>query len=54
MSLSIRTFNCESCGLKIDRDINAALNIRSAKITELIACGEMRIGGLREAGISGF
>jgi len=27
LSLSERTFNCESCGVSIDRDLNAAINI---------------------------
>lgn len=27
LSLKVRTFTCEHCGLEIDRDINAALNI---------------------------
>lgn len=27
LSLNVRTFTCEHCGLEIDRDINAALNI---------------------------
>ena len=28
LSLSERTFKCEACGLEIDRDLNAALNIK--------------------------
>ena len=28
MPLSVRTFDCGSCGLSIDRDLNAALNIK--------------------------
>jgi transposase len=27
MPLSKRVFDCGSCGLKLDRDINAAINI---------------------------
>lgn len=30
LSLSERTFNCDACGLSIDRDLNAAVNIRVA------------------------
>ena len=30
LSLSERTFNCDACGLSIDRDLNAAINIRAA------------------------
>jgi transposase len=29
MPLSKRTFSCDKCGLKLDRDVNAALNIYS-------------------------
>lgn len=28
MPLKLRTFNCEYCGLEIDRDLNASINIR--------------------------
>lgn len=30
LSLSERVFNCDDCGLSIDRDLNAAINIRVA------------------------
>ena len=30
LSLSERTFNCDACGLSIDRDLNAAINIEVA------------------------
>ena len=30
LSLSERTFNCDTCGLSIDRDLNAAVNIKVA------------------------
>ena len=30
LSLSERTFNCDACGLSIDRDVNAAINIKIA------------------------
>lgn len=32
--LSERTFNCESCGFSIDRDLNAAINIRTLGLRE--------------------
>jgi len=31
LSLSERTFHCESCGHKMDRDLNAAINLRDAR-----------------------
>ena len=30
LSLSERTFNCDACGLSIDRDVNASINIKVA------------------------
>lgn len=30
LSLSERSYNCSDCGLVIDRDLNAAINIRNA------------------------
>ena len=30
LSLAERTFNCDACGLSIDRDVNAAINIKVA------------------------
>lgn len=38
MPLSVRKFSCENCGVKHDRDINAAKNILTVGQTEL-ACG---------------
>lgn len=32
MPLSVRTYRCESCGLIIDRDLNAAINIKNEAI----------------------
>ncbi len=54
MPLHVRVYDCAVCGLRLDRDINASINIRSAGTSELIACGEIRIGVLNEAGIGGF
>lgn len=39
MPLSVRTFACGVCGTVIDRDWNASLNIRSAGLAVLNACG---------------
>ncbi len=39
--LSEREYHCEECGLRIDRDQNAALNLVSVSLPEtLTACGE--------------
>ncbi len=54
MPLHIRVFDCEACGLKLDRDINASINIRSAGSSERINCGEIRLSVLEEAGIHAF
>lgn len=32
MPLSKRVFNCPNCGISIDRDLNASLNIRNVGI----------------------
>ena len=49
LSLSERTFNCDMCGLSIDRDVNAAINIKVAGSAPetLNARGE----GVRRAGL---
>lgn len=39
MPLRERTYVCESCGLVMDRDANASLNIRAAGHAVLSACG---------------
>jgi len=43
LSLSERTYVCEDCGMVLDRDLNAAINVRSvamSSIDTLNACGE--------------
>lgn len=40
LSLSERIFRCESCGIEIERDLNAALNLVSLAASEAVsACG---------------
>lgn len=49
MPLSVRTYECAHCGLKMDRDFNAAINIRNwavnsttrAGTAQINACGDM-------------
>jgi putative transposase len=38
LSLGVRKWECESCGARHDRDINAAINIRAAGLA-VLACG---------------
>ncbi len=38
MPLNVRTFKCESCGLEMDRDLNASLNLQAAGLA-VLACG---------------
>ena len=41
LSLSEREYHCEQCGLQIDRDLNAALNLVAVSLPETKnACGE--------------
>ena len=54
LTLSDRTFHCESCGLVIDRDLNAALNLSKlagSLSDSLNACGADSAGSSREAGV---
>ena len=52
LSLAERVFNCEACGLSIDRDLNAAINIRmfyhtnqnTGTVPGIQACGDTAIG----------
>jgi putative transposase len=37
--LQIRTFECEACGLVLDRDLNAAVNIRRQGMSQLLVEG---------------
>lgn len=43
MPLNIRTYNCSCCGLIIDRDVNAAINIKKWGIEKLNRAGTVRI-----------
>jgi len=54
MPLDKRVFRCNSCGLKLDRDINASINILAAGLSALRACGATGDGQRSEAGIAGF
>lgn len=44
MQLSKRVYECENCGLKIDRDLNASINLELYPTTDSLsgskACGE--------------
>lgn len=37
MSLKVRTYNCPECGNRMDRDINAAINIRNEGMKQLVS-----------------
>lgn len=54
MPLAIRRYMCKKCGLNLDRDFNAAINIRAAGLAVLNACGGMSTSLPNEAGISGL
>ena len=48
LSLSERVYRCESCGLVMDRDLNAAINIRTVGLTGSYACGQEGSGSGRK------
>lgn len=39
LPLSERVFNCNCCGLEIDRDLNASINLEKAVSQTVLACG---------------
>ncbi|WP_375341320.1 zinc ribbon domain-containing protein [Okeania sp. SIO2C2] len=39
MPLNLRTYDCPDCGLSIDRDLNASINLRNAVSSTVNACG---------------
>jgi len=43
MPLNMRTYSCSSCGVEMDRDVNAAINIKSWGIDLINRCGTHRI-----------
>lgn len=40
LTLSDRVFNCKVCGLILDRDLNAAINIHRLGASQINACGD--------------
>jgi putative transposase len=54
LTLSDRTFRCEQCGLVLDRDLNAAINLAQlagSSSDSLNACGAESAGSSREADV---
>ncbi|WP_293066750.1 zinc ribbon domain-containing protein [Okeania sp. SIO2B3] len=39
MPLHLRTYDCKKCGISIDRDLNASINLRNAVGLTVNACG---------------
>lgn len=48
LTLADRVFHCDSCGLEIDRDLNASYNLESYTVssTGINACGEVSSGSM--------
>jgi putative transposase len=47
LSLGERIFRCEACGLVLDRDLNAAINLRDTAVSSTVeACGDATGGGI--------
>ena len=53
MPLHVRRYHCTNCGIDLDRDYNASINIRAAG-RAVLASRETSSGSLNEAGIPGF
>lgn len=51
MPLWVREYNCQRCGLQIDRDDNSAIVLKAAGMSVLKACGAALPKGSWEAGI---
>jgi putative transposase len=54
LTLSDQTFHCEACGLVLDRDLNAAINLgklAGSLSDSLNACGAESAGSSRKAGV---
>lgn len=54
MTLRERIFNCEKCGLSIDRDLNAAINLKNYAVSDTVkACGDSKfhLEAIQEVGI---
>lgn len=49
LKLSDRTFVCKDCGLEIDRDLNAAINIQAVGVDAAIRTQSSRVAGYVEA-----
>lgn len=49
LKLSDRTFICKNCGLEIDRDLNAAINIQAVGVDAAIRTQSSRVAGCVEA-----
>ncbi|NES06744.1 MAG: transposase [Okeania sp. SIO2F4] len=37
--MNIKTYDCPECGLSIDRDLNASINLRNAVSLTINICG---------------
>jgi len=53
MPLQNRTFKCENCGLEIDRDFNASINIKNLTIKKLIEKIKLNTDGQSEIYVCG-
>ncbi len=49
ISLSTRVYHCDHCGFEIDRDLNAAINIHTAGLAGINACGPEGSGSVRKS-----
>lgn len=48
ITLNVRTYKCEHCGLILDRDLNAAINILQSAYSELATAGHAESGSIHQ------
>ena len=48
ITLNVRTYKCEHCGLILDRDLNASINILQSASSELATTGHAESGFIRQ------